>query len=401
MWTKDHFSTNSTKHINNNKYIINKKEGTKMKFTIEKNILLENLNNVTKAISIKNVIPILNGIKMELNSDGLYLTASDTDLTIKSFIKRDKIKKVSEEGSIVIQSKYINEIIRKLPDDTVDIEVVDGLKVIITAKTAHFSLNCLKVEDYPQIKLDYQKDPIVIAGGLFKTIIKQTVFAISNQESRPMLTGLNFKLQGNIMEVTATDSYRLAKKTITLQEFIKDEINITIPGSNINELDKIINDDEPVEMHIFTNKILFIYKNITFQSNLLSGTYPNTNNLIPDNFETIFNTNYMDFYSAVDRASLLTQGKEQNIVKMETQEDKLMITSFSSEIGRTEETITIEKNEGANVDISFSAKYMMDALKTIDDTELVVFLNSEIKPIVIKSSKDETLVQLILPIKTY
>ena len=154
-------------------------------------------------------------------------------------------------------------------------------------------------------------------------------------------------------------------------------------------------------MHIFTNKILFIYKNITFQSNLLSGTYPNTNNLIPDNFETIFNTNYMDFYSAVDRASLLTQGKEQNIVKMETQEDKLMITSFSSEIGRTEETITIEKNEGANVAISFSAKYMMDALKTIDDTELVVFLNSEIKPIVIKSSKDETLVQLILPIKTY
>ena len=109
----------------------------------------------------------------------------------------------------------------------------------------------------------------------------------------------------------------------------------------------------------------------------------------------------MDFYSAVDRASLLTQGKEQNIVKMETQEDKLMITSFSSEIGRTEETITIEKNEGANVAISFSAKYMMDALKTIDDTELVVFLNSEIKPIVIKSAKDETLVQLILPIKTY
>ncbi len=372
-----------------------------MKFTIEKNILLENLNNVTKAISIKNVIPVLNGIKMELNMEGLYLTASDTDLTIKSFIKRENIKRVDVEGSIVIQSKYINDIIRKLPDDTVDIEVVDGLKVVITAKTSQFSLNCLKVEDYPQIKIDYQKDPIKIKGGLFKTIIKQTVFAISNQESRPLLTGLNFKLQGNIMEVTATDSYRLAKKTITLDEFIKEEINITIPGGNINELDKIINDDEPVEMHIFTNKILFIYKNITFQSNLLSGSYPNTNNLIPDNFEIILSTNYVDFMSAIDRASLLTQGKEQNIVKMETHDNELYITSFSSEIGRTEETITIEKNEGANVAISFSAKYMMDALKTIDDTELVVLLNSEIKPIVIKSAKDETLVQLILPIKTY
>lgn len=395
-----HFSTVSTVHNNINKYY-NKKEGKKMKFTIEKNILLENLNNVTKAISIKNVIPVLNGIKFELKSDGLYLTASDTDLTIKSFIKREKIKEIIEEGSIVIQSKYINEIIRKLPDDIIDIEVIDGLKVMIKAKTSQFNLNCLKVEDYPQIKLEYQKDPIIIKGNLFKTIIKQTVFAISTQESRPLLTGINFKLQGNIMEVTATDSYRLAKKTIALNEYIKDEINITIPGSNISELDKIINDDEPVEMHIFSNKILFIYKNITFQSNLLSGTYPNTNNLIPDNFNIIFNTNYSDFYSAVDRASLLTQNKEKNIVKMETKTNELVISSFASEIGRTEETISIEKNESENVGISFSAKYMMDALKTFDDTELIVLLNSEIKPIVIKSAKDETLIQLILPIKTY
>ncbi len=372
-----------------------------MKFTIDKNILLESLNNVTRAISIKNVIPVLNGIKFELNSEGLYLTASDTDLTIKSFIERDKIKNVIEEGSIVIQSKYINEIIRKLPDDTVDVEVVDGLKVMIKAKTSQFNLNCLRVDDYPQIKLEYQNNPIILKGGLFKTIIKQTVFAISTQESRPLLTGINFKFQGNIMEVTATDSYRLAKKTLTLNENINNEINITIPGDNISELDKIICDDEPVEMHIFSNKILFIYKNITLQSNLLSGNYPNTNNLIPDNFNIIFNTNYNDFYSAIDRASLLTQNKEKNIIKMQTNDNELVISSFASEIGRTEETLSIEKNEGENVGISFSAKYMMDALKTITDTELVVLLNNETKPIVIKSAKDETLVQLILPIKTY
>lgn len=372
-----------------------------MKFTIEKSILLENLNNVAKAISIKNVIPVLNGIKFELNEDGLYLTASDTDLTIKTFIKRNKIKSVENNGSIVVQSKYLNEIIRKLPDDTINIEVVDGLKVMIKSKNSQFNLNCLKVDDYPTIKLEYQKDPIIIKGNLFKTIIKQTVFAISTQESRPLLTGINFKLQGNIMEITATDSYRLAKKTISLNEFIKDEINITIPGNNISELDKIITDDEAVEMHIFTNKVLFIYKNITFQTNLLSGTYPNTNNLIPDNFAIIFNTNYYDFYSAIDRASLLTQSKEKNIVKMETKNNELTISSFASEIGRVEEKINIEKNESSNVGISFSAKYMIDALKTFDDNELIILLNSEIKPIVIKSAKDETLIQLILPIKTY
>lgn len=372
-----------------------------MKFTIDKNTLLENLSNVTKAISIKNVIPVLNGIKMDLNDDGLYLTASNTDLTIKSFIKKDKIKKVTSTGSIVIQSKFITEIIRKLPDELIDIEVIDGLKVLIKSKNSQFNLNCLKVEDYPQIKLEYQKDPIIINGNLFKSIIRQTVYAISNQESRPLLTGINFKLMGNIMEVTATDSYRLSKKTVNLTEFVKDEINITIPGSNISELDKIIIDDEPIEMHIFSNKALFIYKNITFQTNLLSGTYPNTNNLIPDNFSTIINVNYNDFFAAVDRASLLTQNKEKNIVKMETKNNKLTISSFSSEIGRVEEKIDVEKNESADLGISFSAKYMMDALKTIDDTEIVILLNSEIKPIIIKSSQDETLIQLILPIKTY
>lgn len=372
-----------------------------MKFTIEKNILLESLNNVTKAISIKNVIPVLNGIKFELNSEGLYLTASDSDLTIKSFIKREKIKTVEQEGNIVIQSKYINEIIRKLPDDIINIGVIDGLKVMIKSKNTQFNLNCLNVDDYPQINLEYQKDPVIINGNLFKNIIKQTSFAISTQESRPLLTGINFKLMGNIMDITATDSYRLAKKTISLKEFIKNEINITIPGNNINELDKIINDDEPIEMHIFSNKVLFIYKNITFQTNLLSGTYPNTNNLIPDNFAIIFNTNLSEYYSAVDRASLLTQNKEKNIVKMESKDNKLVISSFASEIGRVEEVINIEKNDGSNIGISFSAKYMMEALKTFDDNELTILLNSEVKPIVIKSAKDETLIQLILPIKTY
>ena len=372
-----------------------------MKFTIEKNILLTNLNNVIKAISVKNIIPVLNGIKFDLNEKGLELTASDTDLTIKSFIEKDKIKNVEKEGSIIVQSKYINDIIRKLPDEIIDFEVIDGLKVTIKSKNSKFNLNCLNAIDYPQIKLSYQKDPIILNGNLFKSTIKQTVFAISTQESRPILTGINFKIQGNIMEITATDSYRLAKKTIILKDMIKDEINITIPGNNISELDKIITDDAPIEMHVFSNKILFVYKNINFQSNLLSGTYPNTNNLIPEDFSIIFNTNYNDFYSAIDRASLLTQNKEKNIVKMETSKNELTVSSFASEIGRTEEKLDIEKNEGKDIGISFSAKYMLDALKAINDNELIVLLNSEIKPIVLKSSKDETLIQIILPVKTY
>lgn len=372
-----------------------------MKFTIEKNILLENLSNVVKAISTKNIIPILNGVKFELNEEGLFLTASDSELTIRAFIEKKAITNVENEGSIIIQSKYILDIIRKMPSDLINFELMDGLKIKISSDNSQYDLNCLDPKEYPSLKLEESKNPITIKGNTFKNIINQTAFAISTQELRPLLTGLNFKIVGDVLECIATDSYRLAKKNIKLDIPSEEEINIVIPGKNIMELDKIIQEDENVEMHIFTNKVLFKYKNIIFQSNLLSGTYPNTSNLIPSDFAIIVNTNLNNYYSAIDRAALLTQSKDKNIVKMRIKNSQMIINSYASEIGKVEEKLDIETKDDANIDISFSAKYMLDALKTMKDEEILILLNGEVKPIVIKSMTDESLIQLILPIKTY
>ena len=371
-----------------------------MKFTIEKNLLLENLTNVVKAISTKNIIPILNGVKFELNEEGLFLTASDSELTIRSFIEKKEITNVENEGSIIIQSKYILDIIRKMPADLVNFELMDGLKIKISSDNSQYDLNCLDPKEYPSLKLEESSNPIVIKGYTFKNIISQTAFAISTQELRPLLTGLNFKIIGDVFECIATDSYRIAKKTITLGNPSEEEINIVIPGKNIIELDKIIAEDEDVEMHVFSNKVLFKYKNIIFQSNLLSGTYPNTSNLIPNDFSIIVNTKLNSFYSAIDRAALLTQSKDKNIVKMRIKNNQMVINSFASEIGKVEEKLDIETSNEANIDISFSAKYMLDALKTMKDEEILILLNGEVKPIVIKSVTDDTLIQFILPIKT-
>ena len=372
-----------------------------MKFTIEKNLLLENLSNVIKAISVKNIIPILNGIKFELNEEGLYLTASDSELTIKAFIEKSLINNVEKEGSIIIQSKYILDIIKKMPSDMINFELMDGLKIKIYSDNSQYDLNCLDSKEYPILKLDEVKDPIVINSSTFKTIISQTSFAISTQELRPLLTGLNFKINGDVLECIATDSYRLAKKNIKLDNPVSEDINIVIPGKNIIELDKIITDEDNVEMHIFTNKVLFKYKNIIFQTNLLSGTYPNTSNLIPNDFSIVVNAKLNDYYSAIDRAALLTQSKDKNIVKMKIKDNQMIINSYASEIGKVEEKLDIETTNDANIDISFSAKYMLEALKTMKDEEILILLNGEVKPIVIKSMKDESLIQLILPIKTY
>ena len=370
-----------------------------MKFSIEKNVILEALNNVSKAISSRNIIPILNGIKFELKKEGLYLTASDSELNIKQLIDIKNIKNVDKDGIIIIQSKYLLDIIRKMPSDVIDFEVVDGLKVKIFTENSQYSLNCMEASEYPTIKIEESKDPIYINSNKLKNIIHQTIFAISTQELRPLLTGLNLKIMGDNLECVATDSYRLAKKTEKIES--KTEVNIILPGKNIIELEKTLPNDENVEIHIFNNKVLFKFLNIYFQTNLLAGNYPNTNNLIPTEFKYIVKINLGEFFSSIDRAALLTQGKDKNIVKMIINGDKMVINSYASEIGKVEETLNIESNNKEKLEISFSSKYMIDALKTFKDEDILLLLNSDIKPIIIKSVEDESLIQLILPIKTY
>lgn len=370
-----------------------------MKFTIEKSIILEALNNVSKAISSRNIIPILNGIKFELKKEGLYLTASDSELNIKQLIDIKDIKNVEKEGIIIIQSKYLLDIIRKMPSDVIDFEVVDGLKVKIFTENSQYNLNCMEASEYPTIKIEESKDPIIINSNKLKNIIHQTIFAVSTQELRPLLTGLNLKIMDDNLECVATDSYRLAKKTEKVDK--SSEVNIILPGRNVIELEKTLPNDENVEIHIFNNKVLFKFLNIYFQTNLLAGNYPNTNNLIPTEFKYIVKVNLAEFFSSIDRAALLTQGKDKNIVKMTIVDNKMIINSFASEIGKVEETLLVETNNKEKLEISFSSKYMIDALKTFKDEDILLLLNSDIKPIIIKSVDDESLIQLILPIKTY
>ena len=372
-----------------------------MKFSIKKSILLENLSYVIKAISPKNIIPVLNGIKFELTKKGLELTASDSELVVQTLIPKKEIENIEQEGLAIIQSKFIIDIIRKMPEDVIHFDLIDEFKIMIYTDKNKYNLNCLNYNDYPAINFEEAETPINIDGMLLKQIINQTAFAISTQESRPLLTGVNFKINGNNFDCIVTDSYRLAKKTIKLDNMVNETINIVIPGKNLIEFDKIINDSDPVNMHVFNNKIIFKYKNIIFKSNLLNGTYPDTSNLIPNEFSIIINANLNEFYDSVDRASLLTQNKDKNTVKMITAKNSLTVTSLSSELGKVEEYLTVDKNDSDDIDISFSSKYMLEALRSFEENNILILLNSDVKPIIIKSVTDETLIQLILPIKTY
>lgn len=373
-----------------------------MKFSIKQRILLEHLNNVIRGISTKNLIPILNCIKFELTSDGLYLLSTDNELAIKDFIPSKDIDSIEVNGEILISGRYIYDIVRKLNNEVINIEEVIDSQVLITTDSSSFKLNCNSVNEFPDIDLDFTNSPIYIEEGVFKTTINQTIFATSTQESRPILTGINFKISDNIMEVTATDSYRLSKKRLILDSKVGDNVDIIIPNRNLSEIIKLMSDDEEkIELHIFANKVIFKIKDMIVMTRLINGNYPDTNKLIPESFDLKVKVNLDNFFNAIDRASLLTNAEEKNIIKLETKKDIMIISSNIPEIGNVEEKIKISKNVDSNIKISFSSKYMMDAIKTFDSEEVELSFNGEIKPIIINYVDNDDLTQLILPIRTY
>lgn len=373
-----------------------------MKIEIKQNVLLEHLNYVIRGISNKNIIPVLNCIKFELDNDGLYLMSTDNEIAIKTFIDKSEIENIDKCGTIVVSGRYIYDIVKKLPNEVVTIEEVVDNKIFITTTNTSFNLNCNNSDEFPVLDLNDHKSPIKISKKVFKNIIKQTAFATSTQESRPVLTGLNFKIDGNILECTGTDSYRLAKTSIEIDANVEETINIIIPTKNLNELIKLLSDEEgDIELHIFNNKVIFKFNTIIMLSRLINGTYPDTSKLIPTEFMLEMKVNMNQFYDSIDRASLLTNEADKNTIKLESTNNSIVVSSNIPEIGHVEETLAVTKNNNEEIKIAFSSKYMIDALRALESEEVELLFNGDVKPIIIRNPENKELIQLILPIRTY
>ena len=370
-----------------------------MNLKIKKDVLLTNLNFVAKAVSTKNVIPVLAGIKFTLEKTGLYLEASDESIVIKTFIDKENISEIREEGSIVIPGRYILDIVRKIPHEIINIET-DGLKILITTPSSEYNLNGIEASEFPDYNLDIVKKPIVIDQKNLIDIINQTSFAASTQESRPILTGINIKFSEDTLEAVATDSYRLAIKKLKVDSKIEDNIDIVIPKSSLMELSKLLEEENKIELHIFNNKIIFKFDNVLFQSRLLNGTFPNINTLIPTDYTLEVTTDLNNLYNIIDRTSLLSD-TDKNIIQMEITDNELITTCDTLQVGKVEERIIVEKNNNNNLKISFNAKFMMEALKSFDGKKINLLLTNETKQFVIKDVEDNSLIQLIVPVRTY
>lgn len=378
-----------------------------MKFTIQRDHLLAALNDVMKAVSSKTTIPILTGIKIDASEDGIRITGSDADITIQTFVPTEKdgdqLIQVESPGSIVLQARMFNEIVRKLPTNEVEIEVSEQYQTRIQSGKSDFHLIGLEPAEYPMLPEVSEETQITIPGDLLKSIIRETVFAVSTSESRPVLTGVNWKITEDGLVCVATDSHRLARRIVSLENLPTNVESVVIPGKSLTELSKVLTDSTtPVNIYMTNQQVLFKTEDVLFFSRLLEGNYPDTNRLIPDEYQTNVKINGKELLQAIDRASLLAREERNNVVRFSTLEnDSIEISSNSPEIGKVEEEIQVQELTGEDLRISFSAKYMMDALKSIDGQDVIIQFTGAMRPFIIRSIHDESILQLILPVRTY
>jgi DNA polymerase III subunit beta len=378
-----------------------------MRFIIQRDRLIQSVQDVMKAITSRTTIPILTGIKITANDEGVTLTGSDSDISIESSIPKeesgDEIVEIKQTGSIVLNAKFFSEIVKKLPTDSVEIEVLNHLQTIIRSGNSEFNLNGLDAEEYPHLPQIEENNKFHIATDLLKAMIRQTFFAVSTSETRPILTGVNWKVENGELICIATDSHRLALRKAKVEAEENEGYNVVIPGKSLNELSKIIDDsNELIDIVITENQILFKAKNLLFFSRLLEGNYPDTSRLIPNESKTDVTVNTKGFLQAIDRASLLAREGRNNVVKLTTNERGIIeVSSNTPEIGKVVEEIQSSSIDGEDLKISFSAKYMMDALKALEGTDIKISFTGAMRPFLIRPLHDETILQLILPVRTY
>ncbi|HAJ69723.1 MAG TPA: DNA polymerase III subunit beta [Alkalibacterium sp.] len=377
-----------------------------MKFTVNRATFLKKLKDVQLAVSSRATIPILTGIKLMADSEGIKMTGSNSDISIETLLTvSDESADLSIDtpGQIVLQpARFFSDIVNKLPDEKFTVEVTNGVQTSITSASSAFVINGLDAVNYPRLPEIDTKDAFTLPVNLLKKIIKQTIIAVSTHESRPILTGIHFTIKEGKLSAVATDSHRLSQRVIPIEGTENISHDLVIPGKSLQELTRLLDDSlDEIEVIVAENQILFKTDDTYFYSRLLEGNYPDTNRLIPDNSSTQLTLEANTLLGAVERASLLSHEGKNNVVKLTVKDNSVEITGNSPEVGRVNEQVIFNELNGEDIEISFNPDYLKAALTTFGPVEVTLKLISTLRPFVLVPSEDNNeFIQLITPIRT-
>lgn len=347
---------------------------------------------VSKAVSSKTTMPILSGIYFEAKNNQLKLIGNDLNLCIETTISAE----VEKEGTVVMPSKLFSELIRKLPDAPIEFDIKDSNVVDIHCMNSSYKLVGLPGNEYPELPIIEDKNAIFMDKELFGNMIRQTNFAISQDESRPILTGALLEIENGKFNMVAIDGYRMAIKNATIKTDLSQKV--VVPGRTLNEIGKLVGQMEgKSELRIaFDEKqVLFNVGHINVYSRLLAGEFINYNQILPTEYKSVITVKTNDLYNGLDRSFLMARENKNIAIRLEIKDDQLQIVS-NSEMGSAVEIVPIQL-EGQDLEIGFNPKFLIDALKVIESEEIKMHFVNNVSPSIIKPMDTDNYTYLVLP----
>ncbi len=354
------------------------------------------LNIVNKAINSNNTLPVLNNVLLKAEGKKLYFSSTNLEIAISCFIEAD----VRSEGSITVPAKLITSYVSLLTDEKIELSVVEGVSLSVNSSSSHTKIKCISADEFPLIPKVEKGHEFSLNIDDFYKAITETVFSASFNTTRPVLSGVYFKYSSDLLKIAATDSYRLAEKTLKPSKGSKEDFSCIIPARTLTELGKIISKSEGKEakINVSNNQILFIVDGIELISRLIEGKFPDYEKIIPKDHKTKFEVSVEDLSLVLKRVSLFARENNNSIKLSATNDGKLTISSEETKVGEEKADVII-KVEGENNKISLNSQYVLDVLTYIDCDKISFSLNDKASPACIRPVEDSGYVYIIMPLK--
>lgn len=363
-----------------------------MKIICSKSELLKGVNTVLKAVPAKTTMPILECILIDTTEGQIKLTANDMELGIETKINGD----ILDKGKIALEAKLFSEIVRKLPESEVTIQTDDNFRAFIKCEKAKFNIAGKSGEDFSYLPEIEKNHMVVLSQFSLKEIIRQTIFSIADNENNRLMTGELFEINGNELKVVSLDGHRISIRKIELKEEYN-HIKVVVPGKTLNEVSKILTGGIEDDVHIFFTgrHIVFEFDDTVVVSRLIEGEYFRIEQMLSSDYETKISINKKELQSCIERASLLVKEGDKKPIIMNILDDsmELKINSF---IGSMNEDIDIVKT-GRDLMIGFNPKFILDALRVIDDEMIDIYMINPKAPCFIRD-EEKKYIYLILPV---
>lgn len=366
-----------------------------MKITATKDNLLFGTSAVQKAVSAKSALPVLSCIKIEAKENQLYFSATDLEIGIQCHIPAE----VLEEGIAIVPARHFAEIVRRLPDTAIELQLTGDNELLIKYEESQLSIRGM-ANDFPEMPEVLEGQELQINAAVLRQMIKQTTFAAGADEGRPLFTGVLCEFEKQTLRMISTDTHRLALRQGELENIIEKEGACIVPAKILNELARLIQEDEEnCLIHVARNLVSFKVANILIISRLLEGQFPNYRQVIPEKYSSKIRSRSRRFQEAVERISLFTAlNDNSNTLHIKIEQSNMLISS-QSEIGNGYEQLTIE-SEGDAVNIAFNAKYLLDAFKAMDAETISLEFTGPLSPCIIRPAESDNFLCLLLPVRT-